>query len=160
MSLRKDINAGLKAISSPNATTALVLDKSGGCMVSVPIPLTVADLVDSNLMIKVQLSRTERLFSLLSPLATLNGTPSQAFLETLFNRQFYADQVSGATLAINAEQETLIAVYHWMLDSITPAEFVSLFQKFALAVLDLIEEVGLMSKRERQVKPIHKGRVK
>lgn len=156
MTLQTDINAGLTAISDPNASPKLILDKSGSCFVTVPIPDSVAKLTDNQLIIKIQISRTKRYFSLTTMIAKLNGTPNNKFLEALFHRQFYADQVSGVSLAINAEQNTLVSIYHWMIDSISPTQFSTLFQNFSLATLDIIKEVGIMAKKERQVMPFHK----
>jgi len=141
MSLIEDINAGLAALSEPNRPDKLVLDGSGRCNIKVFLPASVVKLKDSNLMIQVQISRTGRFFSLLSPIGVLKGNPSREFFAALFYRQFYADQVSGASLAINAEDHVVVAVYHWILESITPNDFSSLFQGFVAATLDLLREV-------------------
>ncbi|HEY9652118.1 MAG TPA: hypothetical protein V6C95_15745, partial [Coleofasciculaceae cyanobacterium] len=58
---------------------------------------------------------------------------------------FYAEQVSGVSFAINAENDTLVAVYHWMLESISPQDFSSLFQGFVTATLDLLREISNMA---------------
>ncbi len=160
MSLREDINIGLKAISNPNSTNKLELDKDDNCFISIPLPPSVVKLADDKLMISVKISPSESFFSLLSPLAIIKKTLSAEFLEALFYRQFYAEQVSGVSLSINAEQMTLVAVYHWMLDSITPDDFRLLFKKFISAVLELIDEINDMAQCEKNIKPIHKGHSK
>ena len=110
------------------------------------------------LLITVEMSPTARFFTLYSPLAAITGKPGRDFLRELLNRQFHADQVSGSSLAIGGAEDMLVAVYHWMLDSITPQEFVALFKNFVSATFDLIGEVGHLSRRDRKVTALHKGR--
>jgi hypothetical protein len=144
MSLKEDINAGLVAISSPNKPPELVLDNSGCCTILVPLPASVVSLVDGQLIVQVKLSRTGRFFTLLSPIGAIQEKLNREFFKALFYRQFYADQVSGVSIAINAENDTLVAVYHWMLESISPQDFSSLFQGFVTATLDLLGEISNM----------------
>lgn len=145
MSLKEDINAGLAVISSPNNSQKLVLAHSGCCTIIVPLPASVVRLVDGQLIVKVKISQTGRFFTLLSPIGVIQEKLSREFLEALFYRQFYAEQVSGASFAINGEDDTLVAVYHWMLESISPDDFSSLFQEFVTATLDLLREISNMT---------------
>lgn len=158
MSLKADLNVALEAMSNLDASEKLKLDESGRCTVPVLMPASLISLVEGRLMVTVELSGTGHLFTLLTPLAAINGKPSSDFFITLFHRQFFADQVSGASLAIGGTEEVLVAVYHWMLDAITPEEFLSLFKKFVSASFDLIGEVGVLADEERGVTPIHAGR--
>lgn len=145
MPLKEDINAGLAAISSPNKPQELVLDDSGCCKIIVPLPPSVVSLVDGQLVVQVKLSQTGRFFTFLSPIRGIDEKLSREFFKTLFYRQFYAEQVSGVSFAINGEDDTLVAVYHWMLESISPDDFSSLFQGFVTATLDLLREISNMT---------------
>ncbi len=158
MSLKEDLNLALEAMSNLDAPQNLELDESGRCTLPVLMPASLISLVDGRLMVTVELSRTGHLFTLSTPLAAFNGQPSSDFFSALFHKQFYADQVSGASLAIGGTEEVLVAVYHWMLDAITPDEFLSLFKNFVSASFDLIGEVGGLAANERRVTPFHGGR--
>lgn len=157
MTLRQDIHAGLNELSQADASTSLVLDDERRCIIPVPIPPTVMALQDNQLVIEVVLSKTERFFSLLTPLAVIDGHLSQVCLESLFYRQFYADQVTASSfaLAVANDDDILAGVYHWMLDTITPAQFRQLFQKFILAIFDLIGEVHDLAQQEPNLHPVH-----
>ncbi len=159
MALYEDINAGL-ALVSRSETSPLTLDKSGWCGVPVPMPPSVIHLKDGQLLVEIQIAATGDFFKLSSPLATCKDTPGAPFLEALLRRQFTSDHVSGASfaLATTGDADVLTAVYHWMLDGITPEQFKSLFKRFVAATFDLIDEVNEMVRREAKVKPIHKGR--
>lgn len=159
MSLQEDINKGLIAISrSPDK--ALKLDNEGRVVIPVPMPANLIKLEGGVLNVEVVISDTESFFTMATPLAFLSKTPSAGFLEALFYRQAYADQVSAASFAISThgERDTLMGVYHWMLESITAEQFSELFQSFVAASFDLIDEVKESSKKDRAVRPIHKGR--
>lgn len=160
MSLRDDVNAGLAAVSRASAPQPLVLDDAGWCGIPVPMPPSVIELADGQIMLEVQISKTQDFFTFSSPLAVVKSTPSARFSEALLRRQFYADHVSGAgfALAVVGDEDLLVSVYHWMLDSITPEQFRALFKKFIGAVFDHVEEINTMARREFKVKPIHKGR--
>lgn len=158
MGLKEDVNAGLKAIGNPNQPGHLALDEMGSCLVPVPLPPSVIVLADGQLLVKVQMANTGAMFSFLCGLAVLSGTPSVATFEALARRQFYAEQVRGISLAINSDQNTLVAVYHWMLEGIAPDQFKALFQKYVGGVLGMIHEVNTLSQREKALRPIHPGR--
>lgn len=158
MSLIDDINAALGTMSRPAPSPKLALDDAGRCAIPVPMPRDIVDLADGVLMVNVEISGTRRFFTLSTPIAAVDQRTSSEFFRALLYRQFYADQVSGASFAIGGSEDVLVAVYHWALDSITTDEFASLFKTFISASLDLIDEVVAMARRERRVKPLHKGR--
>ena len=158
MPLKEDVNAALEAMSRPDASSKLTLDDAGRCTVPVPMPPEIAELTGGALMINVEMSGTGRYFTLSSPIATVDLKTGSEFLRALLYRQFYADQVSGASFAIGGREDILVSVYHWALDSVSPDDFAELFKGFISASLDLIDEVGNMARRERRVKPLHKGR--
>jgi hypothetical protein len=155
MPLRDDVLAGLAAIDAPNARTPLTLDDKGRCVVTVPMPRQVAALTDGKLLVEVRMSRTGRAFSLHAPLAKLRETPDTALLETLLQRHYYPDQVSGLGFALSAEDDSVVAMYHWILDGITSAQFSSLFAKFSTGVLVLLREIASMARRDSSLEPVH-----
>ncbi|MBN2005978.1 MAG: type III secretion system chaperone [Anaerolineae bacterium] len=159
MSLHEDINAGLALVSRSGASP-LTLDASGWIGVPVPMPPAVIQLQNGQLVVEVQVAATGDFFKLTTPLAVCKSTPGAPFLEALLQRQFTSDHVSGASFALAAtgDADVLVAVYHWMLDTITPEQFKSLFKRFVAAAFDLIDEVNAMVQREPKVKPIHLGR--
>ena len=159
MTLYEDVNAGLSMVSR-SKSSPLVLDASGWCGVPVPMPSSVIRLHDGQMLVEVQISATGDFFKLTSPLAACKSTPSAEFLEALLRRQFTSDHVSAASfaLAVTGDTDVLVATYHWMLDTITPEQFKSLFKKFVSAVFDLIDEINDMAQHESKVKPIHAGR--
>ena len=155
MSLRDDVLAGLAAIDAPNAKTPLTLDAQGRCVVTVPMPKEVATLADGRLLVEVRMSRTGRAFSLRSALAKLAETPDSALLEALLQRCYYPDQSSGLGFALSAEDDSLVAVYHWILDGIAPAQFSSLFARFSTGMLGLAREIATMARRDSSLAPVH-----
>lgn len=159
MSLHENINAGLALVSGSGASP-LTLDKTGWCGVPVPMPSSVIQLQNGQLLVEVQVAATGDFFKLASPLAVCKDTPGAPFLEALLRRQATSDHVSGASfaLAVTGDADVLTAVYHWMLDTITPEQFKSLFKRFVAATFDLIDEINDMAQHESKVKPIHKGR--
>lgn len=155
MSLRDDVIAGLAAIDAPGARTPLALDDKGRCVVTVPIPKQVAALEDGTLLVEVRMARTGRAFSLRTALAKLREAPDAALLESLLQRGYHPDQVSGIGFALGAEDDSVVAVYHWILDGITPAQFSSLFAKFSTGALTLVREIASMARRDSSLEPVH-----
>ena len=158
MPLREDVNGALEAMSTPNAPSKLALDDTGRCAITIPFPGDITQLAEGVLRVAVEISKTGRFFTLSTPIAAVDQNTGSEFFRALLYRQFYADQVSGASFAIGGSEDVLVAVNHWALDSITTDQFAELFKGFVSASLDLIDEVGEMVQRERRVKPIHKGR--
>jgi hypothetical protein len=155
MPLRDDVLAGLAAIDAPDARSPLALDDTGRCVVTVPMPRQVAALSEGRLLVEVRMSRTGRAFSLRSALAKLRETPDSALLENLLQRHYHPDQVSGLAFALSAEDDAVVAVYHWILDSITPAQFSSLFARFSTGTLALLREIAAMARRDSSLEPVH-----
>ena len=158
MSLKEDVNGALAAMSAPNAPTKLALDDTGRCAIALPFPGDIVELDEGVLTVTVEVSPTSRFFTLSTPLAAVGRKTGGEFFKALLYRQFYADQVSGASFAVGGDEDVLVAVNHWTLDAITNGQFAELFKLFVSACLDLIDEVGTMAQRERNVKPLHKGR--
>lgn len=157
MSLRDDVNVGLIAISNPRAKEKLSLNAQGECSVPMPMPPSLIKLDDGKLTVKVAMSRTGRRFSFMSSLGQLSGQPSQQFYQRMWHYQFYSDQFSGVTLALSPEDNTLVAVYHWVLPTISEADFKALFKGFVGTMLELIREMRELARGERHVKLVHKG---
>lgn len=155
MPLKDDVLAGLKAIDHPNAAQPLTLDARGGCVVTVPIPASVAKLNQNELQVQVQMSRTGRQFSLRTPLARFASAPERALLENLLHRQFYADQSAGIAFAVSPTDDALVATYHWIMGSIATKDFVSLFTKFTTGVLDLLGDIATLARNEHGVEAVH-----
>jgi hypothetical protein len=155
MPLRDDVIAGLAAIDAPNASTPLALDDKDRCLVTVPMPRQVAALSDGQLLVEVRISRTGRAFSLRAALAKLRETPDSALLEALLQRHYHPDPVSGLTFALSAEDDAVVAVYHWILDGITPAQFSALFARFSTGTLTLLREIAAMARRDSSLEPVH-----
>lgn len=154
MSLKANIDAGLAAISPPNAPP-FALDAKGAAVIPVPIPPALAQLTDGKLLVKVQVSRTGEHFSLYTALGRFKSAADNATLEALLQRNYYPDQTAGTTLAISPADDALVATYHWMLDSITPGDFTVLFTKFSSGVLDLLGAVVTMARTEPALEPAH-----
>lgn len=155
MPLRDDVLAGLAAIDAPDARAPLTLDDKGRCLVTVPIPRQVAALDDSQLLVEVRMSRTGRAFSLRTALAKLREIPDSALLEALLQRNYHPDQSSGLGFALSAEDDTVVAAYHWILDSITAAQFSALFARFSTGTLPLLREIANMARRDSSLEPVH-----
>lgn len=152
MSLKDDVNAGLKAISINNPFT---LNGSGECLVYVPIPASIAHLTQAKLAVKVQMSRSGKMFSLYTPLANIKQTLNNAFLETLLQQQYYADRTSGLGFTLHTEGNTLMATYHWILEHISAEDFVALFTQFTVSSLNILREVTVMAHKESALVLIH-----
>lgn len=153
MALRDDVNAGLAAITSPVRT----LDGGGACLLTLPVPPAIVQLTDDELPVNVAISSTGRFLTLSSPLAVIEGELSHAVAFALLNRQFHADQGQGVGFAIGAEEDVLVAVYHWVLPAITPQEFRELFEHFTSTTLELVQIVGELASIRPEVRPVHPG---
>lgn len=160
MSLHEDLNKALAELSQAPNLPDLTLDESGFCRIAVPIPPALIKLREGELLLDLQISATGKFFSLLTPLAILESQPDAAFFEALLYRQFYADQVSGASFALSPsnDNDILVAITHWLFDAITPESFKKLYQKFMAASFNLIDEVNEMAAKTAVVHPIHEGR--
>jgi hypothetical protein len=157
MSLRDEINRGLREISDGKKT--LSLDEQGRCTIPVPMPPSVVKLNEGRLVVTVELARSEHYFSLSTPLAEVTGEPGEEFYRALLYRQRFADQTSGVGFALDLEGENdrVVGIYHWMLQSIDPEAFSDLFQSFVGGALSLIEELQGMSQQTQGIYPLHPG---
>ncbi len=157
MSLRDEINRGLREISDGKKT--LSLDEQGRCTIPVPMPPSVVKLNEGRLVVTVELARSEQYVSLSTPLAEITGEPGEEFYRALLYRQRFADQTSGVGFALDLEGENdrVVGIYHWMLQSIAPEEFSALFQSFVGGALGLIEELKAMAQQTQGIHPLHPG---
>lgn len=158
MSLKEDINAALTEMKHLYNLPDLTLDELGRCQISANIPAEIVELAEGRLIIEVEVSPTGKFFSFYTPIAIVTGRPSSEFLEALFYRQFYAEQLSSASFAIAAinEYDVLVSIYHWMLDTISPTQFAQLYQKFVLASFKLMDEVkGMLPYEPNNIELIH-----
>ncbi|WP_428262392.1 hypothetical protein [Haliangium sp.] len=155
MSLRDDVEAGLREIDAPGSKAPLVLNPRGACVVTVPVPPQVAQLTDGAMLVQVQMGRTGRYFSLRSALAKLKETPDVALLEHLLVQQYYPDPIGGLGFAISAEDDALVATYHWIIDGIDPNSFAKLFSSFSTAMFDVLAEIAKMARRDSSLEPVH-----
>ncbi|CAN1208790.1 type III secretion system chaperone [Tumidithrix helvetica PCC 7403] len=146
MSLKNDLDIALTELSESSNLPKILLSESGWCRLSIPIPASIMDSKDGELSLEIQLSPTGSFFSLSTPIAIIPASPDPAFLEALFHRQLYANQVCGASFALVPQNENniLVVIYHWVLDSITAKQFKQLYQRFLVAVFTLSQEVSSM----------------
>jgi hypothetical protein len=158
MSLREELNSAIAALDASYEPKAQ-LDAAGRYAVLLPLPSAVIELREGRLPIEVALSKTGNYFSLLSPLAVIDDQATRGFCEALLHRQFYADQVAGISFAINVlnDDDILMAVYHWMLPSISADQFAALFKRFVTAVIEAIGELNTMARQSPGVTPFHEG---
>lgn len=159
MPLEADLNQGLAELQQRTQLDELKLDHSGWCRIEVPIPAQLRVLHEGRLVIEVQLSKAGNFFSLYTPVAVAVSEAGKQLGQTLLYRQFYAGQVAGASFALSTtdDNDVLVAIYHWMLDSISPAQFMQLYQRFIVAALQLIEEVNTLAHSIPDLHPVHSG---
>lgn len=133
------------------------LDDNGWALVRMPYTDAPVRLHDNELTIQIRLASSGRFFTLFSPLALLHETPNAPALEHLLRRQFYADQVGAASVAIAqvGDADVLQAVAHWMLPTLTAEEFSKLFEIFVQAVFTLIPEVVQLAEAGQPLQPLH-----
>ncbi len=154
MSLREDVSAGLVALGGNLPVT---LDGNGTATVPVPLLPSIVKLANNRILVQVQVARTGDFFTLSTPLAELRSKPSQLLLSALLHRHMTAPQTSGLTFALNADEDGLFALYHWILKTISPEDFRALFQRFTTSTLDLLDEVNEVARRDSSVTPVHEG---
>jgi hypothetical protein len=149
MTLKDDLNRALGELTRARETP-VSLDEQGWTQLVLPVPPGITKLSSQQLIIEVVLSKTGNYFTLLTPLAVLDGRPSAEFFQALLYRQFSADQVEGAGFGLSAggERDRLVALCHWPLPAITPDQFSALFRNFVKAALALVREVKEMARRE------------
>jgi len=158
MSLRTDVTEGLKQLRDGARRGGVALDGEGRCSVPLAAPALGDGKEPMVLTIDVQVASTDEHFTISSLLAGVPAEPAAPFLFALLNRQFYANQTDGMSYALNAERNTLLLVYHWVLPRISPEQFASLFEEFALAVLRQLGEIAGLSRLDPGVKAIPRRR--
>ena len=149
MTVKDDLNRALAELTR-SRETPVSLDEQGWAQLVLPMPPGMTKQGGPQLIIEVVLSKTGNYFTLLTPLAVLDGKPSAEFFQALLYRQFSADQVEGGGFGLGAggERDRLVALCHWPLAAITPEQFSALFRNFVKATLALIREVKEMARRE------------
>jgi len=160
MKLKNALNAGLRLISNFKHDQKYQLDKNDRCSIHVPFPPSVSKLKDNCLKIEVVLSPTHDYFSLFTPMAILSRNVSQKVLLKFLEQHLHIETVSALTYSLETKSTclTLYATYHWMLGTITPEDFRSLFKKFVGSVFDLIEEIKVIQSHFKYIKVLHQGR--
>jgi hypothetical protein len=138
LSLQGDLDAAVRAAGGP-ANQGLGPD--GGWATIVPVNTT------GCLAMRARMSASGEYFSLEAPLATLEEHASPEVLRSLLRRNLEADHGDGATYAVVSEEEgdVVVAVYHWVLPSIAPAEFAGVLKVFARAVRALRSDLADLS---------------
>lgn len=149
MTLKDDLNRALVELTR-SRETPVRLGEQGWAQLVLPMPPGITKPGGPQLTIEVVLSKTGNYFTLLTPLAVLDGRPSAEFFQALLYRQFSADQVEGGGFGLSAggERDRLVALCHWPLAAITPEQFATLFRNFVKTALALIREVKEMARRE------------
>lgn len=139
----KSLDAALAAASA-DADQPYRLD-DGRCTMSVPMPAGLVEGLDE-LTVTVRLSGD--IVSFVSPLAALTAdeVPGDA-ATALLRRQFFSLQTDGAGFAIADRDDVLVAQYHWIPISLTPAAFATIFERFVAAALRLRDEVAVMAQQ-------------
>ena len=135
MTLRDEVEAGLRSMASAGADVHLGLDAAGTCRIPLPIPAELVPLDDGRLVIDVRLSATT--------------------WQSLLLRQHAADQVAGAGFAYDEAFGLIHAVSHWPLPSITPVEWKAWFDAFVAAAFVLIDEIRSVAVVDPTIVPVH-----
>jgi hypothetical protein len=160
MALREDINAGLQRLAGTVKFAVPQLDDTGMTRLEVPMPPMLANLRDGLLVIDVHLAGAGDSFTLSTPVAATLGVVAAPFYDALLRRQQRGHQSAGLTFTLEADNQydALLAVYHWILPSIAPDQFVGLYQKFIQAALGVIADIDGMIDTARNVQRIHPKR--
>lgn len=155
MTLRGEVDAGLRSMASAGATVHLGLDDHGTCRIPLPIPRELVALDDGTLVVDVRLSPTGRFVTLSSALAAVDGGASPATWQSLLLRQHAADQVAGAGFAYDEAFGLIHAVSHWPLPTITTDEWKAWFDAFVAATFTLIDEIAAIARVDPAIVPVH-----
>lgn len=152
MALRDDLDAALRAASG-DAARPYRLDADGRCDVDVPLP---PGLVDGLERIVVTVLLDADTVSFFSPLAGLSGAPSAETAETMLRLHAKASRTDGATFAI-ADDDTVLAVHHWIAADVTESAFTAAFSQFVAGVVRLHGEVRHLVSRGAALAPLGNG---
>jgi hypothetical protein len=159
MALRDDVEAGLAALSV-DRPEALSLDAEGACEITMRIPPAILKLAGGKMAVRVKVARTGRFFTLLAPIAASSRDLPAEVARTMLADQFFADQVGGASFALNVETGVVFASHHWMIESITAPQFTELFRKFTAAAFLLLERMGTIAGQVRGIATIQDAEIK
>lgn len=157
MALRDDMNAGLAELAKTVKFSVPQPDNAGNCRLEVPVPAALIELHENQLLIDIRLAPDGSGFTLSSPVALIQTMPRATFWETLLRQQYVHTPLSIA-IADMGEQDVLMGMQRWPVDSITPAQFTKLYGRYLPATFDLIDRVNQMSAQSAGVRPLHKGR--
>jgi hypothetical protein len=149
MTLIDDVNAGLAAVSTPDATTPLVLDEHGRCEITAPMPPGLDGVPDQ---VTIMVSATDSGLTLRAPLAALDGDLGAAAGAALLRRQFFPDQSGGISYAIADAEDVLVAIYHWVVGHVSTDDFTELLSHFITIWVDMVGEVAGMADAERSIR--------
>lgn len=156
--LKDDLYTALSALARGRYSIDNKLDDKGWVLLLMPYPDAPHPLHKDELSIQIQISTTGRYFTLYSPLAILKERLQESTGEHILRRHFYADQVDGASLAIQDvyDKDVLTAIYHWGLGSINPEQFAILLERFTDGVFTLMKEIDIIADKDSTIDPINK----
>lgn len=160
MALREDLEAGLEALAKKVKFSVPAPDASGRARLEIPIPPMLAAVRDGKLTVDIRMASGGESFTLSTPIATTFGAVRAPFLDALLRRQQNGDSSAGLSYALEAanQYDALLAVYHWILPSITPEQFNALYQRFLMAALRVIADVDGMIDKTPDVERVHPKR--
>lgn len=160
MALREDLTAGLERLSNKVKFSVPALDASGRARLEIPIPAGLAILRDGRLTIDIRIASGGESFTLSTAVATTLGVVRAPFLDALLRRQQHGDSSAGLSYALEAanQYDALLAVYHWIIPSITPEQFNALYQRFLMAALRVIADIDGMIDKTPNVERVHPKR--
>jgi hypothetical protein len=162
MALRDNLNTALAEFRQKVKFPVEQLNEQGLCRLIVPIPAALIQLHDNQLMIDLRMAQNGGSFAMYSPVAGIQNLPKAVFWESLLRRKFQDVAQAGISIAIAdiGEQDVIVGMYHWLTDSITPAQFAKLYPNYLAATFDLIDEVNQMIVQTPGMRLLHKGRGK
>lgn len=156
MPIKDDLYSALKALPR-RYSIQNELEKNGWALILMPYPTAPHNLHKDELSIQIRVASSGRFFTLYSPLAIFTAPTENNVLEHLLQRNFYADQTGGATLAITQinDIDTLMAVYHWLFDTISPEMFQSMLDNFIKACFTLMTEIDSIAAKSKAIQPVN-----
>jgi hypothetical protein len=157
MGLKEDLRTGLFSLQKRGYSIRDELDAHGRAVVVIPFDDAPVRLRNDELVVQVRISSSGRFFTLSSALAMITDPLESEPLEHLLRRQFSADQVGGAGIAIMQvnDVDALTAVQHWPLKSISDAQLSELFEIFMQAFFTLYDEVKNLLENEQPLRMVH-----
>jgi len=160
VTLREDLEAGLEALAKKVKFTVPALDSSGRTRLEIPVPPMLGAVRDGKMMVDIRLASGGESFTLSTPVATTLGAVRAPFIDALLRRQQHGDSSAGLSYALEAanQYDALLAVYHWIIPSITPEQFNALYQRFLMAALRVIADVDDMVDKTPNVERVHPKR--